>query len=123
MESLRKLRAGNAVAITPDGPRGPHMRVGGHIVTIAKMTGAEIIPMSFSSSRAHFFKSWDRLLLPLPFANTYYFIGKPIAVPRDADDETIEKIRKQLEVTLIELTLSADTAAKRKEIAEPAPLV
>ena len=123
VEALRQLRAGNAVAITPDGPRGPRMRVSGHIVTIAKMTGAQIIPMSFSSTNAHFFQSWDRFLLPLPFARTHYFIGTPINVPRDADDETIEKIRKKLEDTLNQLTKAADKAANRKDSPEPAPLV
>ena len=123
LEALRKLRAGYAIAITPDGPRGPRMRVSGHIVSIARMTGAEIIPISFSSTHGKIFNSWDRFFLPLPFGRAYYFVGKPIAVPRGSDEETVEKFRQKLEDTLNQLTKSADLAANRKDSPEPAPLV
>ena len=123
LEAVNKLGEGHALAITPDGPRGPRMRVSGHVVTIAQMSGAEIIPMASSSSLAYSFKSWDRFSLPLPFGRSYYFAGSPITVPKNADAEIVEKIRKKLEDTMIQLVKTADDAAHRKDSPEPAPLV
>lgn len=123
LEAIEKLREGNAVALTPDGPRGPRMRVNGHVVSIARMSGAEIIPMCFSSTHGRLLNNWDRYFIPLPFGRAYYFAGKPITVPRKADAETVEKIRKTLEDSMIELVKTADQAAHRNVSPEPAPLV
>ena len=32
-------------------------------------------------------RSWDRMVLPLPFTRTIYLYGEPIVVPRDGDVE------------------------------------
>ncbi len=119
LEAIQRLNQSYALAITPDGPRGPRMRLGGHIVDIAKKTGAEIIPISFSSTRGILFNSWDRFFLPLPFGRVHYFIGKPVPVPQDATDETVEKIRQHLEERLNDLTREVDAIAGRKITPEP----
>lgn len=118
--AIEKLRAGNALAITPDGPRGPRMRLGGHTINIARMTGAALFPMSFSTSNGILLKSWDRFFLPLPFSRGYFFVGEPVSVPKDADAETVEKIRQKVEDALNALTHEADHAANRNETPEPA---
>lgn len=123
VQAMRKLKENAALALTPDGPRGPRMRVGGHVVDIAKRTGAEIIPMSFSSTHGKLFDSWDRFFLPLPFGKMIYLAGNPITIVPDADSEMVEKTRKKIEDDLNALTRQADSIAKRKETPEPAPIV
>ena len=46
---VKALRAGEWVGITPDGPRGPRMRVSDGIVSLAKLTGVPIVPRAYAA--------------------------------------------------------------------------
>lgn len=115
----RVLRHGDIVAIAPDGPRGPRMRANAGAVHLARLSGARIIPLTFSAGPAHQFSSWDRFLLPLPFCRGVILWGQPIEVPRDADDEALERNRGTLERDLTALTDRADAMMERPTV-EPA---
>ena len=108
-EALRELaaavRAGEDVAVVPDGPRGPSERVQAGVVALAALTGAPVVALGFAASPARRLASWDRFLVPLPFARAAAVFGKPAVVARDADRETA---RADLERTLREVTESAD---------------
>lgn len=116
----RVLRDGGAVGITPDGPRGPRMRVSLGIIQLARMTGVPIYPMIFSARPCHVFDSWDRFVLPLPFARGLYLYGAPIAVGRHAGKEEMEQARRTLEESLNALTRQAD-ADLGQSVIEPGP--
>ena len=117
----RILRDGGAVGITPDGPRGPRMRASTGIIHLARLTGAPIFPLTYSCSKRRIVNSWDRLLLPLPFARGVFLWGEAIHVPADADEETIEAIRRDMEEKMTELTHRADTMMGQRRI-DPAPI-
>ncbi len=57
------------------------------------------------------FNSWDRFLLPLPFATAYFVFGEPIRVDPRAGREEIEARRLELERVLNELTRRAGALA------------
>lgn len=116
----RTLAAGGSVSVTPDGPRGPRMRAAAGIAMTAKLTGAPIVPVSYSSSRAVSFSSWDRFLLALPFGRLVFIVGEPIRVTADADGAAIEAARALVELRLNQLTHEADRLCGRKPV-EPAP--
>lgn len=118
--AIAMLKAGDNVAITPDGPRGPRQRVSGHVVDIALMGGAVIVPMSYATSHGTLLHSWDRFLLPYPFGRGYYEAGAPIAVPEDADAETLARIKQDVEDALNTLTARADKKVGRKDSPKPA---
>ena len=46
---VRVLRRGEFVSITPDGPRGPRMWVAPGAIAAAKLSGAYLLPVSFSA--------------------------------------------------------------------------
>lgn len=117
---IRLMRDGGIVGITPDGPRGPRMRVGEGTVALARLSGAPIIPATFSASRRRVMKSWDRFVVALPFARGVFLWGKPIEVPRDANGETLEASRRALEDAMNELAGRAD-ALMGQEVIEPGP--
>lgn len=48
---LKAAREGRDLAITPDGPRGPKMKVQMGVIQIARATGAPVVPMSFGASK------------------------------------------------------------------------
>ena len=82
-EMVRHMRAGRPGALTVDGPRGPARIVQPGIVELARVTGAWILPISFSSSRPRFLGSWDRYLLPLPFSVNVVAYGEGFPIPRE----------------------------------------
>ncbi|MEK7707294.1 MAG: lysophospholipid acyltransferase family protein [Verrucomicrobiota bacterium] len=97
---------GYDLAITPDGPRGPRYVVQEGALALAQVTGLPIIPASYSLSWKLRMNSWDRFIVPLPFARCEMVFGKPIRVPREASDTEREALRKQFEDEL--KTISRD---------------
>lgn len=108
-EALRQLaaavRAGEDVAVVPDGPRGPRERVQPGVIVLAALTGAPVVPFAFAARPARRLASWDRFVVPLPFARAAVVFGKPLAIARDAERETA---RADLERALREVTETAD---------------
>ncbi|MEM9683751.1 MAG: lysophospholipid acyltransferase family protein [Pseudomonadota bacterium] len=111
-EALRKLRAvirdGNIAGITPDGPRGPRMRVSPGVIQLARLTGAPIFPLTFSAKPRHVFDSWDRFVLPFPFSRGLVLWGDAMFVGRNTDKTEVEAARLALEESLNALTRQAD---------------
>jgi lysophospholipid acyltransferase (LPLAT)-like uncharacterized protein len=99
------VRAGQDVAVVPDGPLGPRERVQGGIVVLAATTGAPIVPLAFAARPARRLASWDRFLVPLPFARAAVVFGAAATVPRDADRETARVV---VERALHDVTATAD---------------
>jgi lysophospholipid acyltransferase (LPLAT)-like uncharacterized protein len=102
---------GSAVAIVPDGPRGPRWVAQAGPVLLARLSGAPIVPVGFGVSRGTILRSWDAFLLPHPFARAVVVFGQPLSVPAHADRGGIEAHRRELERALIRATEAADRAA------------
>ncbi|WAC61023.1 lysophospholipid acyltransferase family protein [Brevundimonas sp. SL130] len=65
-DGLKQLKIG-ALALTPDGPRGPARVMGEGLPLMAKLSGAPALFIGLSCNPAIRFNSWDRAVLPLPF--------------------------------------------------------
>ena len=91
---------GYDLAITPDGPRGPRYVVQEGVMSLAQVTGLQIVPFSFSLQWKFQARSWDRFQIPLPFSRCDLVVGKPIHVPREATEAERETIRQELERTM-----------------------
>ena len=113
---VRALRRGEYIGITPDGPRGPRMRVAPGAISAAKLTGASLLPITFAASRSRVFSSWDRFMLPFPFGRGVVRIGNPIEVPRNANEKLAEQIRRELEHVLTDLTVTLDAEMGRDPV-------
>lgn len=107
-QAMRIMKLGHSVAITPDGPRGPRMRASNGIVALARLTGAPIFPVSYSTSRRKVLRSWDRFVLPLPFSRGVIVWGPAITVDADANMEALERARIVVEDALNETAEKAD---------------
>jgi lysophospholipid acyltransferase (LPLAT)-like uncharacterized protein len=90
--SIKRVQEGNIFAITPDGPKGPGMKVYPGIIKIAEIAKAQILPISFSVSNGFTINSWDKFLFPLPFGRVEYRIGKPAIY----DEATLEQVLNEL---------------------------
>lgn len=80
---LDRLAAGDHVAITPDGPRGPRRCAAPGVAQLAALSGVPVLPCAAQTSRRHVLGSWDRMVLPLPFARGVIVCGPAIAVGRE----------------------------------------
>lgn len=119
---VRYLQQGISLAFTPDGPRGPRETVQPGVLQVAKRSGLPIIPVTFSSSRNIRLKSWDRFMIPLPFGKVRMVVGDEVHVPADANRETLEQKRLELEREMRRITALADEVvpeAKRLQPPEP----
>lgn len=91
MGVVRELEEGREVAVTPDGPRGPAHQFASGALVAAQRVGVPIVAVGASARRAWRLKSWDRFLIPKPFArvSVAYSAPTPVAAtsPREAEAE------------------------------------
>ncbi len=90
MQMIKTLRGGDNIAITPDGPRGPIHKVKTGIIKVAQISGYPIVPMAVHASSHWQLKSWDKMIVPKPFAKLSFSIGEPIHIPREISKEEVE---------------------------------
>lgn len=75
---IEKLSQGANVIITPDGPKGPVYKVNSGITEIAYKYNKKLIPIVSTTSRCFRLKSWDKLIIPLPFGTIKVIVGSPL---------------------------------------------
>jgi lysophospholipid acyltransferase (LPLAT)-like uncharacterized protein len=94
LETAQLVNEGITVGFTPDGPRGPrHVFAPGALI-VAQRTGRPIIALGATASRSWRLKSWDRHLVPKPFATvTIRYSGPQHVRTQHARDATQEQPR------------------------------
>lgn len=88
--------------VTPDGPKGPRGSVKVGLIRLAAAAGRSIQPVVGAARPAREFRSWDRFLLPWPFARVVVHFAESMAVPADPDAATCERLAKELEMRIAE---------------------
>lgn len=96
---IEKLSQGANVIITPDGPKGPVYKVNSGITEIAFKYNKKLIPIVSTTSRCFRLKSWDKLIIPLPFGTIKVIIGSPL----EMTDNKVQN-HMNLEKYLVNLT-------------------
>lgn len=80
-----------------DGPRGPAGVVKAGVVSLARATGAVVVPFYASADRAWYFKSWDRFMLPKPFARVTLRYGEMLDLTAGTTDDDFERQRLRIQ--------------------------
>lgn len=96
LQLAKKISEGGVLAFTPDGPRGPTHRVQQGTIFLAQRSGRPIIPLGISARPRKLLPTWDKYLIPWPFARGAFVVGEPIFVPQDADEAAKERIAEEL---------------------------
>jgi lysophospholipid acyltransferase (LPLAT)-like uncharacterized protein len=113
-EMVQALEQGYNVASTADVPK--RSRVAGlGIIMLARESGRPIVPFAMVTSRFVRLKNWDRSTINLPFGRGAVTGVDMVIVPPDADAETMEKCRLQLETYLNEAARRAYALVGRPE--------
>lgn len=110
LEMTNLLKTGWHIGLVPDAPRGPIYVAKPGVIALARLSGRPIVPLAWSASRCWRLKSWDKMVIPKPFCTIYGLAGHEAAVyvPANADKETCEALRKQLEAALLKLQTACD---------------
>lgn len=106
---LKRLKDGDCVGITPDGPRGPAMTASFGIVNVARLARVPILPITYATSRRRILATWDRFHLPWPFGRGVYLWGEPMEVAAELDEGGLERARRLIETRMVEMVHAADS--------------
>jgi hypothetical protein len=120
IESIKVLKKNGSMAITPDGPRGPSGVVQEGVMMMAQKSGCALIPVSTHAKPSFYVNTWDKYMVPMPFAKAVFMFGEPIYVPPDSTPEEVELLRKRLEDEIHRLQSEAENWFSRKRVADPA---
>ena len=103
-------RHGSSPIVVPDGPVGPRHELKPGVLMMARRSGAPLLMIGLAADRCWRLRSWDRLIIPKPFARLTVCLATPQAVPSDLDDEATEFERCRLESLLNDVTRRAEEA-------------
>jgi len=101
---LRAARDGRDLALTPDGPKGPLKKFKWGALLVAQRAGFPVIPVGLHVDRAWILSSWDRFVIPRPFARIDVRYGDPHEIPPEWDREQLQRKAEELEGILNHLT-------------------
>jgi len=97
LDAMVRLASESLVLVTPDGPRGPRCTAKAGAAIAAQRSGTPLFPVrTLVGWKWTFKRSWDRFVLPLPFAVVTVEVGDPIEIPADANHASINMIIQHL---------------------------
>lgn len=96
-EMVAQLQLTGLAAHIVDGPKGPAGIIKAGAVSLARAAGAVVVPLYATSDRAWYFKSWDRFMLPKPFAKVNLRFGEMMDLTTGEGDEAFEDHRLHLQ--------------------------
>ncbi|MDY7035555.1 MAG: lysophospholipid acyltransferase family protein [Thermodesulfobacteriota bacterium] len=96
-ELIKRIKEGGVGGILADGPQGPARLAKRGSVVIARNAEVPLIPILWGADRCWVFNSWDRYMVPKPFARIAIFFGEPIWIPLSAKRKELEEYRQLFE--------------------------
>lgn len=103
LQLTQVLASGRDVVITPDGPRGPPYELGPGIIFLAEKSGAQVVLLNLEYSSCWRLGSWDRFIVPRPFARIRVLISGPHRVKATSTPEEFESERLSLQQAMMAL--------------------
>ena len=106
-QMTQRMNRGN-LCVTPDGPKGPRRHVHQGMIYLASRTGLPIVGAGMAFRRAWRARSWDRFAVPRPFSAAACVTPEPVTVPPDADRDTLEACRQEVERRMQDAMIEAE---------------
>ena len=103
---VRALAGGRTVLVIPDGPRGPAGELKPGVVALAELARVPVLPLAIAVDRGWRLRSWDRMVIPKPFARLRVLVGDEQRFA-GLDETGRETARRQLQGELDRLTAAA----------------
>ncbi|MGB0951928.1 MAG: lysophospholipid acyltransferase family protein [Planctomycetota bacterium] len=102
-EMLKVAKGPEAIAFTPDGPRGPLHSVAPGVVFLAAASRRPLMAIGFAASRYWQAGSWDKMVIPKPFAKVIVAYDCALGIPDRAaakEGDSQEQVRVGLKESL-----------------------
>ncbi|MDR2269157.1 MAG: DUF374 domain-containing protein [Rickettsiales bacterium] len=99
-QGLKVLKKNKILCLSPDGPTGPRMCLNDGCLYFAKMSGAPIIPVCFTTTKPWLQRRWDRYLIAKMFGKVICSVGAPIYYNKNNPDE-MRNLHKKLESFMV----------------------
>jgi len=96
ISTIKEIKSGSDVALTPDGPRGPRFSVADGVVAIAQKSSSKVIVLNTKPSSYWQFNSWDKFVLPKPFGKIDFYMSEPYDINDLEFDEAKAFIKEKL---------------------------
>ena len=97
IQSIKDIKSGYDLGITPDGPKGPRHEVHDGIVIMAQKAKVKIALVEIKPTKYWQLKSWDKFVIPKPFGTISYHISDLI----DVSDMSLAEAKKTLQEGLL----------------------
>ncbi len=111
---VRAVNEGISPAITPDGPLGPRFVFKPGALFVSQLCGRPVVPLSYAAKPAYLLRTWDKFVIPVPFARVVIAVGEPVTVPRETTPDGLEVYRAAIQQQLHALYKEADAELKRQ---------
>jgi len=108
-ELIRTIKNGGKGGFFADGPQGPPRIAKTGAVLAARDAQVPLIPVVWGADRGWLFNSWDRFLVPKPFARIAVCFADPLWIPRHAGIKDLEQYRQLIEDRLNDCARWCDT--------------
>jgi lysophospholipid acyltransferase (LPLAT)-like uncharacterized protein len=95
-EMVNRVDQGH-LCVTPDGPKGPRRHVHQGLAYLASRTGLPIVGAGMAFRDPWRARSWDQFAVPRPYRAAACVVPEAVVVPPDADRDTIEACRAEVE--------------------------
>lgn len=96
------VKDGISPGITPDGPRGPRFEFKPGAIFTAQISRKAVVPVAYAAKPAWILRTWDKFVIPAPFAKVSIAIGEPYFPPQKMDDAQMAEAQRELERRLHE---------------------
>ena len=108
---IRTVRQGNIVAFTPDGPTGPRHECQTGAIYLASLARCPLVAAGVAAKPCRLLPTWDRYMIPLPFARVAIVVSEPIDVPPHLTKEQAEEFAHQVRDLIEEMEREAEKLA------------
>jgi lysophospholipid acyltransferase (LPLAT)-like uncharacterized protein len=85
------------IALTPDGPKGPPQQAKPGALFLAAHLGWPVVPVAFVARPRKELRSWDRFVIPWPFARIAVVAAPPLTVERDPPPERLAELCREVD--------------------------
>jgi lysophospholipid acyltransferase (LPLAT)-like uncharacterized protein len=108
------LNNGSALAITPDGPRGPRHEMKMGAVRAAQRALVPLVTAGIAMEQKRLLRSWDRFEVPMPFSRVAVVYSDPVMVDPTLHGEPLDTFKMEMETKLRTLTAEAEHMLESK---------
>ncbi len=92
--------------VTPDGPTGPIYECKPGVAMLSQLSKAPMLPLAYAASSCWHLKSWDKFMIPKPFAQIVIGVGEPLHVKKEDNQDDFKNVCQIMNERLN--TVSAD---------------